>query len=220
MMGQRPPAAGRCYHEAVEVPTLLLATNNPHKVAELQRLLGELPYRIVTPAEVGLALEVVEDGATYAENATLKARVFAQASRMLSMADDSGIEVDALDGRPGIYSARYGGPEASNKDRVELLLRELHDMPRERRGCRYVALIALAGPDGRLESFEGVCEGMVAWKPEGPNGFGYDPIFYSPAHGMTVAQMPPELKDRISHRGQAARLAAGFLRNLPSTTSP
>jgi XTP/dITP diphosphohydrolase len=200
--------------------TLLLATNNPHKVAELQRLLREQPYRIVTPADLGLALEVVEDGATYAENAAKKARAFAQAAGMLSLADDSGIEVDALDGRPGIYSARYGGQGESDKNRVQLLLLELHDVPRERRGCRYVALIALAWPDGRLESFEGVCEGMVAWKPEGANGFGYDPIFYSPAHGMTVAQMPPELKDRISHRSQATRLAAGVLRSLPSTTRP
>jgi XTP/dITP diphosphohydrolase len=204
----------------METPTLLLATNNPHKVAELQRLLEEQPYRIVTPAELGLALEVIEDGATYAENAAKKAHAFAQAASMLSLADDSGIEVDALDGRPGIYSARYGGQGASDKNRVELLLLELHDMPRERRGCRYVALIALAWPDGRLESFEGVCEGMVAWKPEGANGFGYDPIFYSPAHGMTVAQMPPELKDRISHRGQATRLAARLLRNLPPATRP
>ena len=204
----------------MKAPALLIGTGNPHKVAELQRLLGELPYRIVTPAELGLALEVVEDGATYAENAALKARAFAQASSMLSMADDSGIEVDALDGRPGIYSARYGGPEASDKDRVDLLLRELHDVPRERRGCRYAASIALAWPDGRLESFEGVCEGMVAWKPEGANGFGYDPIFYSPAHSMTVAQMPPELKDRISHRGQAARLAAEFLQSLSPATTP
>ena len=204
----------------MEAPALLIGTGNPHKVAELQRLLGELPYRIVTPAELGLALEVVEDGATYAENAALKARAFAQASSMLSMADDSGIEVDVLDGRPGIYSSRYGGPEASDKDRVDLLLRELHDVPREQRGCRYVASIALAWPDGRLESFEGVCEGMVAWKPEGANGFGYDPIFYSPAHSITVAQMPPELKDRISHRGQAARLAAEFLQSLSPATTP
>ena len=116
-----------------------------------------------------------------------------------------------------MHSARYGGPEASDRDRVVLLLEELRDVPWERRGCRFVACIALAWPEGRLETFEGTCEGMVAWEPVGANGFGYDPIFYSPQHRMTVAQMPPELKDGMSHRGQAVRQAAELLRNLAST---
>ncbi len=201
----------------MEEATLLIATNNPHKRAELQRLLGALPYRVVTPRDLGLKLEVTEDGTTYAENATLKARAFAHASGMLSLADDSGIEVAALDGRPGIHSARYGGPEASDEDRVVLLLQELRDVPWEARGCHFVASIALAWPEGRLETFEGACEGMVAWEPVGDNGFGYDPIFHSPEHRMTVAQMPPEMKDGMSHRGRAVRQAAGLLRNIAST---
>ncbi|MDA1216456.1 MAG: RdgB/HAM1 family non-canonical purine NTP pyrophosphatase [Chloroflexi bacterium] len=191
---------------------LLIATNNQHKVSEFRRLLGDMPCRLVTPRDVGLELDVEEDGVTFAENAAKKARVFAAATGLLSLADDSGIEVDALDGRPGVYSARYGGPELSDEGRVHLMLRELVDVPVEQRGCRYVAVIAIAWPDGRLEQFEDACEGRVAFEPSGANGFGYDPVFYVPSEDATMAEISSEAKDRISHRGIAVRKAADSLR--------
>ena len=193
-------------------PALLLATSNPHKVAELRRLLVEVPFRVVTPRDLGLALEVEEDGATFRDNAIKKARAFAEASGVLSLADDSGIEVEALDGRPGVRSARYGGSKATDEGRVRLLLQELREVPWEQRACRYVAVVAVARPGGEADVFEGTCSGMVAREPAGTGGFGYDPIFYVPDHGLTVAQMPPETKDRISHRGHAVRQAAEALR--------
>lgn len=196
----------------VTEPTLLIATNNQHKVTEFRRLLGDMPCRLVTPRDAGLELDVEEDGVTFAENAAKKARAFAAASGLLSLADDSGIEVDAMDGRPGVYSARYGGPELSDDGRVQLLLEELRDVPDERRGCRYVAVITIAWPDGRLEQFEGTCEGRVAYKPSGANGFGYDPVFYVPGEDATMAEISSDAKDRISHRGIAVRKAAGSLR--------
>ena len=219
-------------------PPLLIATNNLHKVIELRRLLKGLPYRIVAPQEMGLALEVEEDGATYGENAALKARAFAQAGGMVSLADDSGIEVEALGGRPGVLSARYGDSEALEPQAadegspalypgVRRLLQELRDVPWEQRACRYVSAIAVAwpeaeGPVQHVEVFEGACSGMVAWEPVGTHGFGYDPIFYSPAHGLTMAQTSPEIKDQFSHRGQAVRKAAELLSRLAlaSASSP
>ena len=167
---------------------------------------------MVTPRDVGLELDVEEDGVTFAENAAKKAHAFAAASGLLSLADDSGIEVDALDGRPGVYSARYGGPELSDEGRVQLMLKELAGVPDAQRGCRYVAVIAIAWPDGRLEQFEGACEGRVAFEPSGANGFGYDPVFYLPSESATMAEIPSEAKDRISHRGIAVRKAADSLR--------
>ena len=196
----------------VTEPALLIASNNLHKVSEFQRLLGDTPYRLLTPRDAGLELDVEEDGVTFAENAAKKARAFAAASGLLSLADDSGIEVDALDGRPGVYSARYGGPELSDEGRVQLLLHELADVPTEQRGCRYVAVIAIAWPDGRLEQYEGTCEGRVAFEPSGANGFGYDPVFYVSSEDATMAEISSEAKDRISHRGITARKAVESLR--------
>jgi XTP/dITP diphosphohydrolase len=197
---------------AVTEPTLLIATNNQHKVSEFRRLLGDLPCGLVTPRDVGLELDVVEDGTTFAENAAKKALAFAATSELLSLADDSGIEVEAMDGRPGIYSARYGGAETTDEGRVQLLLQELAGVPDEQRGCRYVAVLAVAWPDGRVEQFEGTCEGRVALEPSGANGFGYDPVFYVPSEGATMAEISSEAKDRISHRGIAVRKATNSLR--------
>ena len=197
---------------AVTESVLLIATNNQHKVSEFRRLLRGMPCHLLTPLDVGLALDVEEDGATFTENATKKARAFAAASGILSLADDSGIEVDALDGRPGVYSARYGGPELSDEGRVQLMLRELENVSDGQRGCRYVAVIAIAWPNGRLEQFEGACEGRVAFEPSGANGFGYDSVFYVPSEDATMAKIPSEAKDRISHRGIAVRNAADSLR--------
>ncbi len=199
---------------------LLLATNNAHKARELRRLFGHLPLALVTPADVGLSLEVAEDGATYEANALAKARAFADASGLLALADDSGIEVDALGGRPGLHSARYGGPGLTDEGRVALLLRELADVPDAERTARYRAVLALAAPArGSAERterpVEGWCGGTVARSPDGTNGFGYDPVFFVPALGATMARLTDEEKDAISHRGNAARAMAPVLAAWP-----
>ena len=190
---------------------LLLATNNPGKVREMRRLLAGEPFEVVTPADLGIALDVVEDGDGYAENATLKARAFAEAGQCLAMADDSGLEVDALGGAPGPLSARYGGPGLDDAGRTDLMLRELRHVPDGERGARYQAVVVVAWPDGRLERFEGTWEGSIGREPRGENGFGYDPIFRTP-EGRSAADLSAEEKDAVSHRGQAVRAAARWLR--------
>ncbi|MEK9658546.1 MAG: RdgB/HAM1 family non-canonical purine NTP pyrophosphatase [Chloroflexota bacterium] len=193
---------------------LLIATNNAHKVTEFRRLLGACGWALVTPREVGLALDVAEDGTTFAQNAALKAHAFAKASGLPALADDSGIEVDALGGRPGVYSARYGGPSLIDAGRVGLLLQELAGVPDTRRTARYLVVLALALPDGALRTAEGACEGRIAHRPQGTGGFGYDPVFFIAQHGCTVGDLSPAQKDAISHRGQAARAMAFLLREL------
>lgn len=191
--------------------SLVLATGNPGKVREFRRLLDGSGYRVLTPAEAGVAVDVVEDGATYAANAAKKARAVARAAGTLALADDSGIEVDALGGRPGMYSARYGTPDLDDDGRTALLLRELAGTPPARRTARYRAVVALAWPDGRTELFEGTMEGRIAEQPRGERGFGYDPVFLV-ADGRTAAELDDAEKDAISHRGQAVRAAVAWLR--------
>lgn len=194
------------------VHMLVLATNNPGKVREFQRLLAGVPYDVRTPAELGVSLEVEEDGASYAENAVLKARAFARASGCIALADDSGIEVDALDGRPGMHSARYGGPGLDDAGRRELLLRELSGVPESRRTARYRAVVAVAGVAGAdVQLFEATMEGAIGEAPRGEGGFGYDPIF-EVGGGRTAAELTDDEKDAISHRGKAVRAAAEYLR--------
>ena len=192
--------------------TLLIATNNAHKAAEFRRLLAGADADLVTPDEAGVALEVPETGATFAENARIKARAFRDASGLPSLADDSGVAVDALGGRPGIRSARYGGEGLDDAGRVRLLLSEMAGVPEEERACRFHAVLAFAAPDGREEMAEGVCEGRLALAPSGVNGFGYDPVFHLPEFGRTMAELDPEEKDAVSHRGQAARRILPLLR--------
>ena len=202
---------------AVEPLRLLAATSNAHKLAELRRLLHDAPIDLAAPSELGLALRVEETGATYAENALLKARAYAKARGILALADDSGIEVDALGGRPGVRSARYGGPGLDDAARTRLLLSETAAVPDGRRGARYVAVLALAWPDGTAEAFTGTCEGALAREPRGANGFGYDPIFApTGGGGRTMAELSAAEKDALSHRGIAARKAATRLRELAS----
>lgn len=192
--------------------TLLIATNNAHKVAEFRRLLAGADADLVTPLEAGVALDVPETGATFAENARIKARAFRDASGLPSLADDSGVAVDALGGRPGVRSARYGGDGLDDAGRVRLLLSEMEGVPEDERACRFHAVLAFAAPDGREETAEGVCEGRLARAPSGVNGFGYDPVFYLPQFGRTMAELAPEEKDAASHRGQAARRMLPLLR--------
>ncbi|GBD24151.1 dITP/XTP pyrophosphatase [bacterium HR29] len=195
------------------MPRLVLATNNPGKVAELRRLLVGTGYEVVTPSELGVAFEVDETGATYFENAAAKARAAARAAGCLALADDSGIEVDALGGRPGVQSARYGGEGLDDRGRVELLLRELEGVPDGKRTARFRAVVVIAAPDGRiLQTFEGIAEGSIAREPRGAGGFGYDPVFTVRGLGKTMAELTPEEKDAVSHRGQAVRAAAAWLR--------
>jgi XTP/dITP diphosphohydrolase len=203
----------------LEPRRLLLATTNLHKIEELRTILAELPYQLVSPNDIGLALEVEETGTTFAENAVLKATAWADAADMLTLAEDSGLEIDALGGEPGIYSARWAGEDVSYPERFRILLGRLADVPAERRTARYHAAIAIARavPVGVLGLFEGTLEGQIAFAPAGSGGFGYDPIFYVPEQQRTVGQMSAEGKHLISHRARAAAAARDLLRQLAET---
>ena len=191
---------------------LLLATRNPGKAREFARLLEDVPFRLVSLEEAGVSQGIEETGVTFEENAVLKARAYASLSSLMTLADDSGLEVDALEGRPGVTSARYGSPGLSDQERVQLLLRELKDTPWEKRTARFRCVIAIARLSGEVRTVEGVVEGVIQYKPEGSNGFGYDPVFYLPKKGCTMAQLDTGEKNLISHRGQAARAAAAILK--------
>jgi XTP/dITP diphosphohydrolase len=191
---------------------LLLATNNQGKARELKMLLRGLPMELVLPRELGINAGVEETGATLEENARLKAITLAKASRLLALADDSGLEVDALGGEPGPLSARYAGEGATDKERVEYLLARLKGVPRDKRTARFRCVIAVATPEGEVELCSGECPGLITFEPRGEKGFGYDPVFYFPELGKTMAELPLEVKNRVSHRGEAAREAVRVLR--------
>ncbi len=190
---------------------LLIATNNKGKVKELQELLENENIELITPAQINLTLDVLENGSTYAENAAKKALAFAQASGLISIADDSGLEVDALDGAPGLYSARYSSkPNATDADRRSFLLENLRDKPQPWT-ARFRATIAIATPSGSIQYTEGICEGLIISEERGTGGFGYDPIFLFPEFGMTMAELDSNEKNRLSHRGQAVLKAKSIL---------
>ncbi len=190
---------------------LLIATGNAGKKREFARLLATLPCEVVGLDDLGLANDVEESGATFAENALLKARAYAARSGLLTLADDSGLEVDALGGAPGVQSARYGGPCLDDRGRYELLLANLRAVPDERRTARFRCTIALVAPNGREATAEGACEGRIVHAPRGEHGFGYDPVFWVASEGCTMAELPPERKNVISHRAVAARQALHIL---------
>ena len=193
---------------------LLIATNNNHKVRELHELLAHLPVELVTPAQIHLDLEVEEDGSTYAENASKKALAFAQASGLISLADDSGLEVDALHGAPGLYSARYSPkPGATDGDRRAYLLENLRNQPRPWT-AHFHATIAIAMPNGGVQLAEGNCPGEIVPAERGTGGFGYDPIFLLPERGQTMAELSAEEKNRLSHRARAVQAAMPILIKL------
>jgi len=193
---------------------LLLATNNQAKVREYRSLLQNIPFELVTPAELGITTEVDEVGESLAENAKLKATILASESQLLALADDSGLEVDALGGEPGRLSARYAGENASDRDRVNYLLARLKDVPWDERTARFRCVIAISTSDGKVEFCSGECPGIITFEPKGEQGFGYDPVFYLPELAKTMAELPPEVKNRISHRGQAARKVSQVLARL------
>jgi len=194
------------------VTKLCIATGNLGKQAEFRELLADWAGEIVFPQELGLTLEVQEDGNSYAEIAALKARAYAGASGLPCLADDSGLEVDALDGAPGLHTARYAGPGASDVDRWKKLLEALAETPEGQRGARFRCAVALARPgQAQAETAEGTCEGRIAFAPRGAEGFGYDPVFYLPEYGCTMAELPPEIKNQISHRARALQAARPLL---------
>ena len=214
--------------------SLLIATGNPGKMREYQGLLRDVPFELVSLHDLGITHEVDETGETFEENAWLKASEYAAISGMLTLADDSGLEVDALSGEPGVRSARYGGDGcASDQDRVELLLKNLENVPWEGRSARFRCVIAVAKsplaplyPDSDREGdfdpqqpaliaqAEGSVAGMIQYAPQGDDGFGYDPVFYLPSYGKTIAQLSLDEKNRVSHRADAARKAVKLLKKL------
>ena len=195
---------------------LLIATNNKGKVKELQDLLKGMGLELITPAQIGLDLDVIEDGSTYAENASKKAVAFAQASGLVSLADDSGLEVAALGGAPGLYSARFGstnGGKLSDAERRAFLIQNLQDKPRPW-AARFHATIAVAVPNGETYLAEGFCEGEVIPEERGMGGFGYDPVFLLSELGKTMAELSMEEKNRLSHRARAVMNAKPILKQL------
>ncbi len=197
---------------------LLIATKNQGKMREYRDLLAHLPIEILSLTDVGIDAEVEETGATFAENAILKARTYAQLSGLLTWADDSGLAVDALDGWPGVHSARHAGLHATDATRIDILLKRLASTPPEQRGAAFHCVVAIAAPTGSTWTAEGVCRGVILERPLGSGGFGYDPIFFVPELGKTFAQLSPQEKNAISHRGIASRQAALLLTKLLETS--
>lgn len=183
--------------------TLLVGTHNAGKVSEYRELLYDLDATWVGLGEVGIAWEVDESGETFEENAILKATRYAETSGLLTLADDSGLEVDALDGQPGVHTARFGGEGLDAIERYLLLLDRLRDVPVERRGARFRCVVALADLAGLMATASGVVEGRIALTPSGNEGFGYDPVFYVPEQALTMAQLPVAVKNQMSHRARA-----------------
>ena len=192
-------------------PVLVLATLNPHKGRELAALLGAVPFQIKLLSEFPDARLPEETGQTYAENALVKARTAARLTGALALGDDSGLEVDALGGAPGLHTARFGGPGLTDRGRWELLLERLRDVPPARRTARFRCVIALAGPARGEQVVDGVVEGVIAAAPRGSGGFGYDPVFFYPPLGRTFGEISDEDKQRVSHRGKALAAARRLL---------
>jgi XTP/dITP diphosphohydrolase len=182
---------------------VLLATRNPGKLREYESLLQGLPVRWRLLSDLGIDTEVEETGETFEENARLKALAYTRESGLPTLADDSGLVVDALGGAPGVRSARYAGPSASDEDRYRMLLRNLENVPDEARDARFVCVVAVALPDGMLKTAPGTVEGRITREPRGTGGFGYDPVFWVTEMGCTMAQLDTGDKNRVSHRGRA-----------------
>ena len=195
---------------------LLVGTGNPGKVREFRELLDGLPVELVTPADIGLDIEVEETGDTLEENALIKAQAYANAGGILTLADDSGLFVDALHGDPGVLSARYGTPDAkTDEDRVTLLLRNLADVPDGKRNAAFRCVIVIAEPGvDTVRIAKGELRGIIGQSPRGTNGFGYDPVFVVPEYGKTVAELDSETKNALSHRGRAALIARGIIAEM------
>lgn len=184
---------------------LVVASGNTHKVQEVKKILAPMGFHVRSMKEIKKELDIQEDGGSFEENALIKARALSAISREIVLADDSGLEVEALDGAPGIYSARYAGVHGDDQANNDRLLRELEDVPWEKRGARFYCAIAVVFPHGEEIVVNGECKGFIGYDPKGTNGFGYDPLFYIPELGKTFAQLEPEEKNRISHRSRALK---------------
>lgn len=194
---------------------LIFATGNQGKVNEFRQMLGE-DYEILSMKDLDVDVEIIEDGKTFEENAVIKAKAVMEATGEMVLADDSGFEVDCLNKEPGIYSARYMGEDTPYSVKNAELLRRCEGVPEEKRGARFVCVIACAYPDGTVDTATGVIEGKLAYEPKGENGFGYDPIFYLPERGCTTGELLPEEKNAISHRGIAVRRMVEILKKRGS----
>lgn len=192
---------------------LLVATHNQGKLLEYRKLLQDLPLTLTCLAEIGIAEEAAETGDTFAANALGKAQHYATLTGLWTWADDSGLEVDALQGAPGVHSARYAGPDATDRDRYEKLLKELQPYPRPWT-ARFQCVVVVARPDAGGDTCAGSLEGLITKVPRGANGFGYDPVFFVPELGRTLAEVEPALKNRISHRGRASARAQEVLTKM------
>ncbi len=195
---------------------LVFATGNMDKLREIKAILSGMDYEILSMKEAGVDVDIVEDGKTFEENALIKARAVSKASGALAMADDSGLVIDALNGEPGIYSARYMGEDTSYDIKNQNLIDRLEGVPDEERTARFVCAMAAVFPDGTEKTFVKAMEGRIGYKIAGANGFGYDPIFFLPQYGKTSAEISPEEKNAISHRGQALRAMAEYLKEKDS----
>ncbi len=193
---------------------IIFATGNEGKLKEVRQILPPDRYEIVSMKEAGYDLSIEETGTTFAENSLLKARAVTLASGQIAMADDSGLVIDAFGGKPGIYSARFLGHDTPYPEKNRQILEMLAEVPEEKRSARYVCAITCVFPDGRVIEKEETLEGRIAWAAAGENGFGYDPIFFVPEKGCTTAQMSPEEKHAISHRGKALREMAAALEKI------
>ena len=194
-------------------PKLLIATRNVDKLRELKDLLGDVAFDLVSLNDLGIDVEVEETGDTFEENAALKGVTYARLSGLPTLADDSGLEVDALGGEPGVRSARYAGDDATDADRIAFLLRKLENVPQERWSARFRCVIALSWPGEPIEFHPGACEGEIVPEPRGSNGFGYDPVFLVTQMNRTMAELTADEKNGISHRSVAAQSAAKALKN-------
>ena len=190
---------------------MIFATGNENKMKEIREILGALPLEILSMKEAGVSADIVEDGKTFEENALIKARAICKLAGEMVLADDSGLEIDYLNKEPGIYSARYMGEDTSYHIKNKSLIDRLEGVPDEKRTARFVCAIAAVFPDGKELVVRGTVEGIIGYEEKGENGFGYDPIFYLPERGCTTAELPPEEKNSISHRGNALRLMKDLL---------
>jgi XTP/dITP diphosphohydrolase len=190
---------------------IVVASQNSAKVSELRQLLSHLPVKVLSLDDVPAVPEVIEDGATYEENAAKKARAVFEATGKMALADDSGLEVDALQGQPGIKSARFGGEGLSDHERNVKLLKMMENVPDDERGATFHCTVVIAGPKKMLKAVEGTCRGSILREPRGGGGFGYDPVFMPGEYNQTFAELLPDVKNKISHRGRALEKAALFL---------
>lgn len=197
---------------------IVLATSNPHKLKEILQIWGKIPFEVLTLSSFPKIGPIEENGKTFLENALIKARAVSQKTGLIAIADDSGLEVDALEGRPGIYSARYAGEDASDLQNLEKVLEELHALQVDFNHCtaRFRCVAALVHPSGKEITVEGTIKGTICKSPRGKNGFGYDPIFLIPSENRTLAEMSPDEKNKISHRAEAFRKMREILASMKS----